>query len=65
MQPPVGVQVRVNGDELFFERDRAYEVQEERLARAVLADDDAKRRAAVRDALDVLSNASSSCARPT
>ena len=44
VQPAVGGQVGVHGDELAFQRDGADQVQEERLARAVLADDEAARR---------------------
>ena len=44
----------MDGDEALLERDLAHEVQEERLARAVGADDEAHAAAPVGDPLDVL-----------
>ena len=53
LQAAVGRQVRVSGDQLALEGDRTDHEEKERLARSVLTDREADRRAAVGDAVDI------------
>ena len=52
-EPPARVEVGVQRDQLALRGDRAHEVEEEGLPRAVVADDEPRRGAAVGDPVDV------------
>jgi hypothetical protein len=53
VETPIWVEVGLHCDELFLERNGTDQVQEERLAGTVFADDETEGRASVRDAIDV------------
>ena len=54
LQPPVRGEVGLGGDELLLLGDGGGQVQEERLARAVIADHESDHRTAVRDPVEVV-----------
>ena len=64
MQAAVRSQIRRHDDHALLQRDEAYKVEKERLAGAVLADDEPDRRSTFPDAVDVLDQLSDFACAP-